>query len=205
MGILVITTGGTIGAEAYPDPEHPPEFSTMPKEGRDIVRETLSKPEFGFAHVSSVSLEAKDSKNIDEIYLKSVLSLIAAAPETEILITFGTDRILHAAEALFRDWAAFGLDGKLLILTGSMTPLANGHTSDGHLNLTFALQQLERLDQITPSSERTNCNSVHIVLSDWEYPDTRSGAWLPRLYPFSPGKFEKRFANDGRRSRLVRI
>jgi hypothetical protein len=41
MSILVITTGGTIGAMPYKDLKHPPKISTMPAKGQDFVRLAL--------------------------------------------------------------------------------------------------------------------------------------------------------------------
>jgi len=54
---------------------------------------------------------------------------------SNIIITHGTDRIVHTATAL----AAAKIPGKTIILTGAMIPYAFGTSSDGFFNLGSAL------------------------------------------------------------------
>jgi len=183
-GILVLTTGGTIGALAHPDPRTPPPIVPMPPDGRDIVREIL-QAEFRNFNARCISFEPRDSKFIDDDYLMKALKLIEAAPEDKILITYGTDALLRGANFFYRH---AGL--KKIILTGSMTPLANGAESDGYRNLTCALKCLR--DDVCGDS------CVNIILSDFN----DAGIWVPRLYPFQPDKYEKFYDIDGRYNRL---
>ncbi len=180
MSILVITTGGTIGALPYPDPKNPPEFSAMPPAGCDLVAVALTV----FANTRSISLEPRDSKLIDEAYRLNIAGLIREVPETAILITHGTDTMLQTADFFFQR----PVPGKTIILTGAMTPLANGFESDGYRNLAFALEQLA-MPGLSP---------VNIVLCDF----TADGEWQPRLYPYAPDRYEKFYAEDGRYNRL---
>ena len=168
MSILVITTGGTMGAMPYEDPQNPPEFSSMPAEGHDLVRDAL-KTTFAELTTRCVALEPRDSKLIDEAYRQDLLKIVADAPEKAILITHGTDTILETADFFHQQFSTNpSLDGKVVVLTGAMTPLSNGEESDGHQNLSFSLSQLT---SFTPTLAKAN-----VVLSDFD----KDGAWKPR-------------------------
>src|SRR5882757_9000311 len=123
MSILVITTGGTIGAEAYDNPQNPPQCVIMPADGKDIVGAALKQPNFSFSKTRCVFLEPRDSKLIDETYLQKIIDLIAAAPEPGALITYGTDRILQAASYFYYQSSEMqALRNKVIVLTGAMVP-----------------------------------------------------------------------------------
>lgn len=203
MGILVITTGGTIGALAYDNLQYPPDISIMPEQGTDLVKDALRAVDFSFAEKRCISLEARDSKLIDNTYRDKILSLIDEAPEDKIIITHGTDRILESADYFYHKvlLEADLCRNKNIILTGAMIPLANGPESDGYLNLIFAMQQLECLKK--PFSE--NCCAVYIVLCNYDDPETGGGLWKPRLYLYVPHQYVKYYANDGRYNRLKRV
>jgi L-asparaginase len=193
MSILVITTGGTIGALPYEDPQNPPEFSRMPPEGQDLVRDAL-KTTFAELTTRCITLEPRDSKLIDESYRQNILTIVANTPEKAILITHGTDTILTTADFFYQQFNANrSLDGKAVILTGAMTPLSNGEQSDGHLNLSYSL---ERLAHCTLTLASTN-----VVLCDFD----EGGAWKPRLYPYRPNQWEKFYDSDGRYSRIKEV
>jgi L-asparaginase/Glu-tRNA(Gln) amidotransferase subunit D len=190
MGILVITTGGTIGALPYEDPVHPPDYCSTLPEGCDPVREAI-KTAFLATETRCLSLDPRDSKLIDKAYRKKILDLMARAPEKAILITHGTGTILDTAEFFYQSFMEdASLKEKRVVLTGAMTPLANGKGSDGHLNLAFSLDCLSRL---SPDLEKVN-----IVLCDFD----AKGKWTPHLYPFKPNQYEKFYDADGRYHRL---
>ena len=194
MSILVLTTGGTIGALAYDDPSHPPKLSIMP-EGRDIVCEVLAQSEFQTYATRCLSLEPRDSKLIDVTYLEKMFDTAMTAPEGNILITHGTDRILNTADYFyqrFKSHPSLALH-KRIILTGAMVPLANSAISEGFQNLNFSLQLF-----ITP--EKLTEAGVYIVLCDYQ-----GRNWQPILYPYKPGIYEKFYANDARYHRLQHI
>jgi len=190
VSILVITTGGTIGDLPYEDPQNPPEFSSMPSDGHDLVRDALATT-FSSLNARCISLEPRDSKLIDDAYRANILAIIEAAPKNAILITHGTDTILKSADFFHQKFnISPALSGKVIMLTGAMTPLANGIKSDGHLNLAFSLNQL--------TSFRSLSAKITVVLCDFD----NSGAWTPRLYPYRPGKYEKVYDADGRYNRI---
>ncbi len=196
MSILVITTGGTIGAEACEDLKRPDKIRMMPPPGVDPVRDALDAELACFA-TRYVSFEHRDSNYIDYDYRDRLLRLIENAPETAILITHGTDTLLQSAEFVFnRQGIRPILKDKVMLFTGAMVPLRCGGESDGYVNLGFALQMLAE-DQMNPG--------VYIVLCDYLRPDTKEG-WAPRLYPFAPGQYEKYYdSQDARKCRLRAI
>ncbi len=190
MSILVLTTGGTIGALPYEDPQHPPEFCVMP-EGKDLVGDLL-QTQFAELKARCVSLEPKDSKLIDQAYREHMLALIAEAPESLILATHGTDTILASADFFYKKFKEQNI-AKTLVLTGAMTPLSNGAESDGYRNLAFALDYLA-----SPEASATN---VGIVLSDFD----ANKEWRPVLYSYLPDQFVKHYDVDGRYNRIMRV
>ena len=190
MTILVITTGGTIGALPYFDPIHPPHACTLPEDGRDIVAETI-KTVFSSFDTRCFSPGLRDSHAIDDDFRQSLVDTIVDAPEQKILITHGTDSLIQTADYFY--FAAQNnpkIREKTIILTGAMIPLTNGTVSDGYLNLLFSLQELTEPDQ--------PFQGIHIVLCDF----TTKGYWCPRLYPFVPNRYRKIYAPDGRYNRL---
>jgi L-asparaginase len=196
MSILVITTGGTIGAMPCDDPTSCPPYVTMPPDGRDLVREALTR-DFSSMPIRCVSAEHRDSKNFDDAYRNNLTNLIDAAPETRFLVTHGTDTILETAEYFYNKMeSGKGLKGKFILLTGAMLPLSNGPESDGYLNLKFSLEQLAQ-DRIG--------HGIYIVLCDYIAPETRTG-WSPRLYRYESGAYEKYYDPvDSRFSRIRKV
>ncbi|MDE2030052.1 MAG: asparaginase [Alphaproteobacteria bacterium] len=194
MSVLVITTGGTIGAMPFQNPLFPPKFSHVPPDGRDLVREFIESLDVPGMHC--ISAEHRDSKLIDMAYRRSLLEVIERSEKTGVLVTHGTDTLLETAAFLNRyaEATCSPLQNKLIVLTGAMTPLSNGKESDGFMNLTYALQILEK-KEVDPG--------VYIVLSDYEDESTHSG-WRPRLYFNAAKDYEKYYdPQDGRRHRLV--
>jgi len=190
MTTLVITTGGTIGAMPYYDPLSPPRSCTIPPDGRDIVREHIESAP-NLAQTRCMTLELQDSRMVNDVYRQNLADVIKAAPEDNILVTHGTDALLKTAEYLYLEALVDSkLASKKIILTGAMVPLANGCNSDGYQNLHFALRQL--------SAANANLNGVNIVLSDFD----RNNVWRPRLYVFTPNRYDKIYTEDGRYNRL---
>jgi L-asparaginase/Glu-tRNA(Gln) amidotransferase subunit D len=191
MTILVITTCGTIGAEKYPDPLNPPEFCTIPQHGVDLVRDALNTDFCNF-NTRCISLVPVDSKNIDEAYRQQILKIIRGSKEELILLTHGTDTILKSADYFYEQLVAEAtLSGKKIILTGAMTPLANGKDSDGYKNLRYALLLLKDAGKSLPNVGTVLCNF------------NKFGEWIPHLYPHKPGRWRKHYDADGRRNRII--
>lgn len=188
MDVLIITTGGTIGAIAAPNPQKPAPYSSFPP-NRNTVIETLEKLDNA---ARKVGLEPRDSKDVDDTYLEKIVTTIQQSPERAILITHGTDKLISSAEFLYQKFVN-NLQDKMIILTGSMIPLLNGPESDGYANLQFSIEQLETFLK-NPSGKA----GVYIVLCDY----TENNAWQPHLYRVKPDLYEKFHAEDARFSRL---
>lgn len=194
MSILVITTGGTIGAMPYKDLKRQAKIKTMPAKGQDFVRTSLQKiPTI----TRCVPLEPRDSNHIDVTYRQIILDVIKQSPETMVLITHGTDTILQTADFLYQQASQQQIiRDKTIILTGSVVALSCGEQSDGMQNLRFSLRQLEQ-GQIA--------RGIYIVLSDYQEVSTKTG-WSSRLYRYMPNTYEKHEnLEDNSRSRIRRL
>lgn len=192
MKLLVITTGGTIGALRYRDPLHHPEYSSFPPVGTCYVQRALLHAEMGLAARNYVTeaLPPRDSKRIDAVYRAQIVRAITCHPLQRVLITHGTDALLKTAAYLYR---VPGLRGRTIILTGAMLPLANGAASDGWQNLRYAVRRLMRQGRLPPG--------VYLVLSDY---GDQARVWLPKLYRYVPGMLVKYYDPDrADRSRLI--
>ena len=194
--ILVLTTGGTIGALPVEDVIRQPDIKTMPPDRRDSVRQALASS-FASIKTRCVSLEPRDSKFIDEAYRIEVLKTIESAPEERVLITHGTDTLLETAAFFYQTLLIHPtLKNKVIVVTGSMVPLANGKESDGYRNIDFALKHLQSCP-LGPSK-------INIVLCGFDLPEEQKGDWRPRLYPYQPKKYVKFFhPSDDRLSCLL--
>ncbi len=89
---------------------------------------------------SEVDIDIKTLMMVDSLQMSEEdLSIIAhncrKSPHDRILITHGTDRMVHTASVL----AAAAITDKTIILTGAMIPYAFGTSSDGFFNLGSAL------------------------------------------------------------------
>lgn len=137
--ILIIMTGGTIDAEAYPDPSRPPKNAFPLKDS--LVPQAVE--ELGYSEdCRFFQWMMKDSKDFvsAEIYAMSVF--IKQRRARYIIVTHGTDRMPETS----RELAQLMKDSdKVVILTGSMLPLSNGRQSDAYGNLRFAIEQVETL------------------------------------------------------------
>ena len=192
MTILVITTGGTIGAEPYEDIKYPARIKLMPPQGVDPVRDVLGR-ELSVYSTRCVAFEHRDSNYIDEPYRAKLLQLIEREPEKAVLITHGTDTLLQMAEYIFHRQSSPGLKDKVVFLTGAMVPLACGSISDGYMNLGFALEQL---------AHGNRKPGIYIVLCDYLVPEKQE-VWAPHLYHFEPGRYDKYHdPDDASRSRI---
>jgi hypothetical protein len=122
-----------------------------------------------------------------------MMRMIAAAQEDKILVTHGTDTLLETAGYFYEQFSAPPLTNlaKKIVVTGAMTPLANGPESDGYLNLKFAFDQL--------TCFYPTLTKVSVALCDFD----GQGQWKPRLYPYKPGKYKKFYdPQDGRYNRI---
>ena len=130
MTLLVLTTGGTIDK---------------------IYFDALSQYEVGEPTVPHVFREAgviltwrlepilrKDSLELTEADRATIRQRCEQAPESQILITHGTDTLCQTAAALA------GIPGKTIVLTGALAP-ANFRVTDAVFNLGLALGAVQAL------------------------------------------------------------
>jgi L-asparaginase len=195
MSILVITTGGTIGALPFADIKRQPLIKSMPADGFNIVR-TVLENDLDRSDLRFEPMEPRDSQLIDVLYRSEMCALILQASEPRVLITHGTDTLLETAEYLYHATQTFpALREKTIIITGAMVAISCGPESEGLLNLQHSLMQFDR-----PLG-----HGVYIVLSDFEDPVRQTG-WAPQLYGFEPGKYGKTHDNDNMdRNRLFEL
>lgn len=141
MTHLLLTTGGTIDAAAYPEDgsPYPPDITAIGemracRAMRDIVPDTVC-----------IALFDKDSKALAPDDIALLADTIAGAKDyARIIVTTGTDRMPEIA----RDIKARALPLSCpVVFTGAFLPLANGAHSDGYANLRKAA--LEQPDLAT--------------------------------------------------------
>lgn len=141
---LVIITGGTIDAHAYPDPRHPPHQAEMLAESAiPKALETLGLAD----RCAVVSWLRRDSKDFGQQNLRALAGMIREHACPNIIITHGTDRMVENAGALKKLLAR---TDKRVAVTGAMLPLANGAVSDGWDNLRFAFDVLHAEPRMKP-------------------------------------------------------
>src|SRR4051812_5645007 len=132
MSIRIFVTGGTFdkeyneltGALFFKD-THLPEMLRLGRSRIDLSISTL------------MMIDSLDMSDADRA---RIVSECAAAAETRILVTHGTDTMVETAAAL----AAAHPAGKTIVLTGAMIPYAFG-SSDGLFNLGSALSFVQAL------------------------------------------------------------
>jgi L-asparaginase len=95
-----------------------------------------------------------DSLDLDDGGRAEIVRRAAAAEETAIVITHGTDTMVETARAL----AAAGPWRKTIVLTGAMVPYAFG-SSDGLFNLGSALSFV----QVLPPGVYVAMNGCHFA------------------------------------------
>lgn len=135
MKLLLLTTGGTIDAQPYPE-DDPPAVST-PSEDRLSLRTLTALIQNQDAALDCIEICNKDSKLIDGKDLDALERAILTHPGYDrVIVTIGTDRMTGTAQDLkarLRDSPPCPV-----VFTGAILPLANGETSDGPANLRLA-------------------------------------------------------------------
>jgi len=131
MSIKIIITGGTfdkeyneLTGELYFNKTH---VSEMLKRGRSKIK------------LNVVTLMMRDSLLMTDSELNFILDECQSSQEEKILITHGTDKMVHTATVLGQS-----IHNKTIVLTGAMIPYAFG-SSDGMFNLGSALAFVQTL------------------------------------------------------------
>ncbi len=154
---LIIITGGTIDAEAYPDPKHPPKNATMLD--KSLIPITVAGMKGG-ERCDCLEWKSRDSKDFLTADIRELAKIIRSSQAKNIIITHGTDAMPHHARQLEsmllkRDVhmlddafakaysGAEAVRGKRVVFTGAMMPLANGKESDGYKNLEYIFTHMD--------------------------------------------------------------
>jgi L-asparaginase len=131
MTIRAFVTGGTFDKEydeltgaLFLGNTHVPEMLRRGRCGLDVRVDTLMMV---------------DSLDMTPEQRRAIAAACAAAAETHIVITHGTDTMVETAREI-----AMTNDGKTVVLTGAMVPYAFG-SSDGLFNLGSALSIVQTL------------------------------------------------------------
>jgi len=142
--------GGTIDAEAY---QETPQDIVQLKES--VIPDVLD--ELGLRDKCDVQAHGSgDSKYFQAGYADILAKRIEQQPQNKVIVTHGTDRLPEFARDL---QVALKDSDKVVLVTGAMIPLMNeivGYgKSDGYGNLSFAFEQVEKLE-----------SGVHIAFHD---------------------------------------
>ena len=130
MSVRIFTTGGTID-KVYFDAKSSYQVGE-PQIGELLVEAGVTCP------YTVTSLLRKDSLEIDAADRALIAAEVAAAPESRVLITHGTDTMVETARALL------GVPGKTVVLVGAMQP-ARLRVSDAFFNIGFAFAAVQLL------------------------------------------------------------
>lgn len=141
--ILVIVTGGTIDAAAYPvvGGKITPPKDARPLVNSNVIRYLRQDPEwekkYHFVHLRPV-----DSKYMNAAYRHNLLNIIKNAPEKRVMLTMGTDCMAPVAWDIEQKLGE--KNDKAVVFTGAMVPIANGDEwTDGFHNINWAIQNTE--------------------------------------------------------------
>lgn len=130
MGVRIFTTGGTID-KVYFDAKSDYQV------GEPQIDQLLAEANVTCAYAVTPLLR-KDSLELDAADRALIAERVAAASETQVLITHGTDTMVETARALL------GIAGKTVVLVGAMQP-ARLRVSDAFFNIGFALAAVQLL------------------------------------------------------------
>lgn len=126
--ILVITTGGTID-KVYFDARS--DFEVGVSVVADLLRQANVAQPF-----EVLGILRKDSLDLTDRDRALIRDTVAARSETRIVLTQGTDTMAETAEA------SEGLDGKTIVLTGSLAPARFAQTdATFNVGMSFAAAQ----------------------------------------------------------------
>lgn len=128
--LLIVATGGTIDKIYFDDKS---EFQV----GAPQIGGILEALGVAFAF-DVIALMRKDSLHLDAEDRALIRATIAAHSHRHVLVTHGTDTMVETALALE------GLDGKVIVLTGSLNP-ARFQGSDAVFNIGCAVGAVQSL------------------------------------------------------------
>ncbi len=130
MSVRIFTTGGTID-KVYFDAKSSYQVGE-PQIGELLAEAGVSAP------FSVTPLMRKDSLELDDADRARIAAEVAAATESRVLITHGTDTMVETARALL------DVSAKTVVLVGAMQP-ARLRVSDAFFNIGFAFAAVQLL------------------------------------------------------------
>ncbi len=131
MTVRVFVTGGTFDKE-YDELRGTLDFRET------HVQAMLTRGRCGLTVTVQV-LMMVDSLDMSDAQRGAIVAACALCPDSQIVITHGTDTLVDTARAL-----ALGIRDKTIVLTGAMVPYAFG-SSDGLFNLGSAVSFVQTL------------------------------------------------------------
>lgn len=126
--IRILTTGGTIDKLYFDDKS---EFEV----GAPLVGELLNEAEVRVPFEVEAVMR-KDSLEMTDADRDTIRARVAAAPESRIVITHGTDTMTETARVLA------GIEGKVIVMTGALHPARFRH-SDAEFNVGMAVAAVQ--------------------------------------------------------------
>jgi L-asparaginase len=135
--IHLIVTGGTI------DSHWDGKKDTAVPNSRSVIFDYLQSLKL-YTEIEKTELFLKDSREITEADRGKILEAVNSSSCNKILITHGTYTMPETAKYLH---AKLEKNNKVVVLTGSMTPMYGFTDSDGPFNLGFALAKFETLSE----------------------------------------------------------
>jgi L-asparaginase len=130
MKIHILTCGGTIDKVYF-------DALSEYQVGDPSIIDILNNLKIAFEYEVTQVLR-EDSLDMDDADRTQVRQAVAASPHDRILITHGTDTMVHTAQAIG------DVGGKTVVLTGSMLPGKFSGT-DAIFNIGFALAAVQTL------------------------------------------------------------
>ena len=121
--ILLITMGGTIGAQAYSEKDGEYPINTEVNHEKCVENAFKIICENNDAILTTNNICNKDSKCIDNNDLENLSKAITSTPYDRIIVTIGTDKMCEIAQNLQNQHTDLACP---VIFTGSIWPLANG-------------------------------------------------------------------------------
>ena len=129
LPILVLTTGGTIDKNYF---DALSEYQIVDSGIPALLKQARVALPFRIAEVCR-----KDSLELTDADRAEIARAAAAAPETRIVVTHGTDTMTDTAKALA------GIAGKTIVLTGALSPARFAETdAPFNLGMAFAAAQV---------------------------------------------------------------
>ncbi len=140
MKILLLTMGGTIDAEAYPEDEnlYPVDATPQGSNASYEVVKSFSSAERNI-DVKHIKICDKDSKHYNDNDRNALLEAIISdgGHSDRVIVTTGTDRMVETAKWLKQEVQKHDIKLKCpVVFSGAIWPLDNGpEKSDGFKNL----------------------------------------------------------------------